>query len=158
MAQGRPKKSESQKKLHGTARKDRKDKNETLPKSGGKLGLPRGLHKTVQRQCAKIAKYLKDSGAPIDLIRPLFERYCKHLQMAYDAYNEFNKKQKKSEKSTQYHQRKKVSAKNWRDNSDAALKIEKQFEVILRKSIPKEDNVDPLEEFQRKGKKLERVK
>ena len=73
MAKGRPRKPKARKDLHGTARKDRESQVQTLPESDGKLGLPRGLDKTVQRHCSRMAKYLRNTGIPIDLIRPLFE-------------------------------------------------------------------------------------
>jgi len=86
MSRGRPKKSARVDKLHGNPGK-RDANTRTLPASSGKLGLPKGLSKGVQRHCSKMAIYLKKSGAPIDFIRPMFERYCKCLQITSDAYN-----------------------------------------------------------------------
>lgn len=155
MAQGRPTKSKRKKDLQGTSRPDREKKNKTLPESSGKLGLPRGLSKGIQRHCSAFAKYLKDSGMPIDLIRPMFERYCKHLQVATDSYRTMRRKRYKAEKMLTYLARQKTAAKGWKDSSDAALKIEKQFEALLRKSKPPEKaEMSDLEKFQKAGKKI----
>ena len=143
MAKGRNKKSKELDKLHGNPG-HRKKKSKTLPSSQGKLGLPRGLSKGVQRHCSKMAKYLKESGAPIDLIRPMFERYCKCLELAAKAYKNLDTD--------------KGASKAWKDNGDAALKIEKQFETLLRKATPPKPKESPLEAFRKKGKKLEAVK
>ena len=158
MARGRKLKSKREKDLQGTSRKDRESKDKTLPISSGKLGLPRGLSKTVQRHCSKIAKYLKDSGVPIDLVRPLFERYCKHLQVSSEGYRESNRNRLADEDVLSYIKSQNAGAKQFREHSDIALKIEKQFESILKGTkLPKEKE-NPLAEFQKKGKKLEAVK
>ena len=158
MARGRKLKSKREKDLQGTSRKDRESKDKTLPVSSGKLGLPRGLSKTVQRHCSKIAKYLKDSGVPIDLVRPLFERYCKHLQVSSEGYRESNRNRLADEDVLSYIKSQSAGAKQFREHSDIALKIEKQFESILKGTkLPKEKE-DPLAEFQNKGKKLQAVK
>ena len=159
MARGRKPKSKLEKDLHGTSRKDRESQNETLPVSSGKLGLPRGLSKTVQRHCSGIAKYLKDSGVPIDLIRPLFERYCKHLQVSSAGHKASTRERLAKEGVLEHIRAQSAGAKQFREHSDIALKIEKQFESILKGSkLPKDEKKDPLKEFQAKGKKLEAVK
>jgi len=158
MARGRKLKSKQTKDLQGTLRKDRESRNKTLPVSSGKLGLPRGLSKTIQRHCSRIAKYLKDSGVPIDLIRPLFERYCKHLQVSSDGHRESTRKRLLNEDVLSYIKSQAAGAKQFKDHSDIALKIEKQFESILKGAKPPEEKVDPLSEFIEKGKKLEAVK
>ena len=144
MGQGRPAKSRQEKVLQGTLRKDRERRAETLPASSGKFGLPIGLSKTVQRHCSNMAKYLKDAGIPIDLARPMFDRYCKCLQLASTAYENMDTD--------------KGAARVWKENNDAALKIEKQFEVLLRKARPPEVKEDQLKDFQAAGKKLQAVK
>ncbi len=159
MAQGRPSKSKRKKDLQGTSRKDRERKAKTLPVSSGKLGLPHGLSKTVQRHCSKMAKYLKDSGIPIDLVRPMFERYCKHLQLSTDAHDRYRLKKRVDEKAADYITGRKYAMKDWRDNSDASLKIEKQLETLLRRSkAPEKPELSDLEKFQKKGGKLKVAK
>ena len=158
MARGRKLKSKMVKDLQGTSRKDRELQNKTLPVSSGKLGLPRGLDKTIQRHCSRIAKYLKESGIPIDLIRPLFDRYCRHLQVSSDGHGEFTRKKLSSEGVLEYIKSQSAGAKQFKDHSDIALKIEKQFESMLKGAkLPKEEK-DPLKDFQAKGKKLEIAK
>ena len=158
MAQGRPRKSKEIKDLQGTSRKDRERKNRTLHTSSGKFGLPRGLSKTVQRHCSKIAKYLKDSGAPIDFMRPMFERYCKCLEISAAAYKDMTRDILLDEKTAEYIAIKKGVARGWKENSAAALSIERQFEVLLRKAKPPKPGKTELEKFQEKGKKLKAVK
>jgi hypothetical protein len=138
MAQGRPKKSESLNKLHGNPGK-RKSTKQTLDQSGCKLGLPRGLGKTVQRHCSAYAKYLIKSGIPIDLIRAQFERYCKHLQLSSDAYRDGDQK-------------------IFDTHSNTALRIEKQFESMLKNNIMPVKKESALDAFRAKGSKLQVVK
>jgi phage terminase small subunit len=151
MGRGRPKKSESLKDLHGTSRKDRKQK-QTFTASDGKFGIPRGLNQEVRAKVRKVAHYLQKHGTPIDLIRPTFERYCKHLQIASDASDEVKKM------GVTLDGKKNPAAQIWKDNSASALQIEQYFDKLIRGSVPDPEEKDPLKEFQAKGKKLETVK
>ena len=148
MGRGRPAKSKDKKDLQGTSRKDREAKSQILPSTSGKLGMPRGLHDNIQRKCASVARYLEDAGAPIELIRPLFERYCRHLQFAYDAAKVMKKGAVDDEG------RKKPHAQVWRDESAAASKCEGQIMNILKSTKAPKVKESPLEKFQKAGKKI----
>jgi hypothetical protein len=89
-----------------------------------------------------MAKYLKDSGIPIDLIRQEFERYCQLCQLSGKAY----KKLAGGNDS---------AAKAFKDSSEGALKIAKYFESLLRKSKPpNKSEMTELEKFRTAGKKI----
>ncbi len=150
MARGRHKKSESLKNLHGTNRKDRKTKR-TFTAQDGKFGVPRGLNQQVRTKVRKIAHYLQDAGVPIDLLRPVFERYCNHLQFCYIAKKDLGDSVLKDGK-------KHPAAQIYKDNSASALQIEQHFDKILKGTKPKEKKKSALEEFQEKGGKIQAVK
>ena len=142
MARGRPSKSKRTKDLQGTSRKDREAKSSALPVSTGKLGIPKGLSRTVKRHCSNLAKYLKDAGIPANLVRGEFGDYCKCRQLADDAYKELRSGKGKA-------------AKAFKDNSDQALRIAKYFETLLRKATPpKKSKLSALEKFKNEGKQL----
>jgi len=150
MGRGRPKKLESLKELHGTLRKDRKQK-QTFTASDSKFGIPRGLNQEVRSKVREVAHFLQDSGAPIEILRPIFERYCNHLQLCYLAIKDIDNSILKDGK-------KHPAAQIYKDNSQSALQIEQYFDKILKNTKPKEKKVDRLKEFLAKGKKLEALK
>ena len=150
MAKGRPNKSESLKKLQGTARADRTQKR-TFTATAGKFGLPRGLHQEVRTKVRQVAHFLEDSGVPIEMLRPMFERYCNHLQLCYLARKDLGD-------SVLIDGKKHPAAQIYKDNSASALQIEQHFEKILKVTKPKEEKKDPLADFIARGKKLESVK
>lgn len=153
MARGRPKTNPQLNDLHGNPGKRKPKKSATLPKSTGKLGLPRGLSDTTRRKCSEMAAYLRDAGIPISFCRPMFERYCKHLQLAETAWRDFNRKGATDAQ-------KKVAIKNYRDGNDMAVKIEKRFIDIIKDSggVDEVPEKNPLQEFMDNGKKLGVVK
>ena len=151
MARGGPKKSATLDKLHGNPGR-RKKKKQTFTASDGKFGIPRGLNQEVREKVRKVAHYLQKHGAPIDLMRPTFERYCKHLQIALDAAAEVKKY------GVTLEGKKNPASQIWKDNSASALQIEQYFDKLIRGSVPDPEEKDPLKEFQAKGKKLETVK
>jgi hypothetical protein len=146
MGRGRPTKSKDKKDLQGTSRKDREAKSQTLASTPGKLGLPRGLHENIKRKCAGVARYLESAGAPIKLIRPLFERYCLHLQFAYDAAWIMKKGAVDDEG------RKKPEAQVWRDESAAASKLEGQIMNILKSTKAPKAKSLPLKHSRRRAR------
>jgi phage terminase small subunit len=143
MAKGRPKKSETLDNLHGNPGRRKK---KTFTATDGKFGVPRGLSQEVRTKVRKVAHYLQNDGVPIEFIRPVFERYCKHLQIASDASYEVKKK------GVTLDGKKNPAAQIWKDNSQSALQIEQYFEKILKNTAPKKKNEDPLKEFLSKAK------
>lgn len=150
MTQGRHKKSAKLNKLHGNPGK-RKPKKQTFTASDAKLGIPHGLNQEVRDKARQVAHYLRDEGAPIELLRPMFERYCKHLQFAKDASDELRNE------GVTNKGKKHPAAQIWKDNSDAAFKLEQYFAKVLKDTKPKPKGEDPLKKFMKKGKKLEAV-
>ena len=162
MTQGRPPKPKSLDALHGNPGK-RTRQDRTLPESTGKLGLPRGLHKTVKRHCSAMAKYLIESGVPIAFVRPIFDRYCRHLQLSHENYDFTRRVPPEPKDGDDYElkiwlTRVPRAEKLFKDNSEAALKLEKQLESIIKAGKPAKETENPLEAFLKKGKKLEAVK
>jgi len=152
MAQGRPQKSAALDKLHGNPGK-RSGSKRTLPASTGKLGLPRGLNQTVKRHCSEMARYLINSGVPIALVRPIFDRYCRHYQVYSNAckiMDQNSPEQGIDDKIFIFKQNQALKAA--KENSDIMLKLEKQLESIVMKATPLSDNKkNPLEVFMEKN-------
>jgi len=151
MARGRPKKDARLDELHGNPGR-RKKKKQTFTESDGKFGIPRGLDQEVREKVRKVAHYLQKRGAPIDLMRPTFERYCKHLQIALDAAAEVHKF------GVTLNGKKNPASQIWKDNSASALQIEQYFDKLIKGHVPEPEKKDPLKEFQDKGGRLGLVK
>lgn len=143
MRTGRPKKPESLNKLHGNPGK-RKPKKKTFASEDSKFGIPHGLSQVVRQKVRKVAHYLEGAGAPIEFLRPMFNRYCIHLELAERAW----KKLKKD--GVVLGGKKHPANQAWKDNSTSALQIEGYFERVL-KNTDAPEGVDELKEFLEKG-------
>ena len=152
MARGRPRIDKKLNDLHGDPGKHQSRKSRaTLPPSTGKLGMPKGLDVVVQRKCATFARYVEESGAPIDLVRSTFERYCTHLQIWKNETVAYKKAEKPGEKAAAF--------QRYRDADTMALKCEKRITDIIKISdAPTQDKETALEKFFKKGGKLGVVK
>ena len=128
-------------------RRDRKLKTD-FTASDGKFGIPKGLSNAVRNKARSLAHYLQDRGAPLDLVRPIFDRYCKHLQFAHDVSLVMKKG------SVDGKGRKKPEAQVWRDESAAASKIEGQLMNILKGTKAPKEKESELDKFKKAGKKL----
>lgn len=150
MARGRPKKSKALDDLHGNPGKRKKEKS-TFTAQDGRFGIPKGLNQEVRVKVRKLANYLYSQGVPTDFIRPMFERYCKHLQTAYLAAKELKT-------GLTIDGRKKPEALIWKDESAAASRIEAQIINILKNSNPLPPAETELEKFKKAGRKIEVIK
>lgn len=139
MARGRPAKTSHLNVLHGNPGK-RKPKKQTFTASPIRFGIPHGLNKEVREKVRQVARYLQFAGVPIEFLRPVFERYCKHLQVAHSAYVELKKGVLLSGK-------KHPAAQIWKDNSESARKIEEYFERVLKNTKPPDKEEDPLKKY-----------
>lgn len=150
MSRGRPKKSELLDELHGNPGR-RKKKKQTFTASDSKFGIPRGLNQEVRAKVRQVAHHLQEHEAPVRLLRPTFERYCKHLQIALDAAAEVKKE------GVTLDGKKNPAAQIWKENSQSAFQIEQHFDKLVRDIKPKPKESD-LERYQNKGKKIGVVK
>ena len=150
MARGRPKKLESLNKLHGNPGK-RKERKQTFTVLDEKCGMPRGLNQEVRTKCRQVARHLQESGAPIPLLRPMFERYCQHLQVIHEAVREIRKDGITS------NDRKHPACQIFKENSHLVFQIEQYFDKLVKGSIPAPKE-DPLKDFQKRGGTIQAVK
>lgn len=145
MARGRPRKPESLNKLHGNPGK-RKIKKQTFTALDEKFGMPRGLNQEVRTKARQVARHLQDCGAPVTFLRPMFERYCTHLQIIHEAAREIRKD------GITIKDKKHPACQILKENSHLVFQIEQYFDKITKNLIPEPKDSD-LEKFQKKGLK-----
>lgn len=155
MTRGRRQKPVALDKLHGNPGK-RGKKKPTFTASKTKFGLPRGLNKEVRKKCREMALFLQQRGAPVEYLRSVFERYCKHLNFAHEAAQAM-KKDGVVTTGAMGGLVKHPACQVFKDNSAAALKIEEYFEKIVKNTEPPEKE-DPVAAFLKKGGKPYPVK
>ena len=131
--------------LHGNPGKRKPGTRLNFTSSDKKFGLPKGLDKEVREKCRDMAHYMEEQGAPIEFMRTMFERYCKHIQAAYKAFKGLNGNT--WDTGLIIDRKKNPLAQIWKDNSESALRLEAQFERILGKTKPTEKEEDPLKKY-----------
>jgi len=156
MRTGRPKKDKDLNKLHGNPGKRKPKKSKRILTETVKFGMPHGLPEAVRLKVRQAILYLYENGISKASDRSAFARYCQHLHMAENSYQiakDTIKGDALQDKAFQRHL----------NHSKAALRFEEHFGLTPQargKVGPegKDEEIDPLAEFQKKGKKLEAVK
>lgn len=145
MTRGPIKKDRKLKDLQGNAGKKGKNKKLNFLPDDAEFGFPKGLSKEVREKCVQVARYLEGRGCPVKFMRPMFERYCKHSELAYKAFQKLNGTT--TGKGFVVKGRKSPYATVFKENSEAALKLEMEFKRILVDTRPLEEERDELDEF-----------